>query len=81
MEEFYMKLQKIFRKAYEYLIFIPVDKLWNLSYKGLIKLCCPSILITHDSSLVEKDEVEAHRRSVRCKIKRLYKIHELHDMD
>ena len=53
----------------------------NLSYEELRKLCCPSALITHDSSLVEENEAEAHRRSVRCKIKRLHKIRELRNMN
>ena len=76
-----MKFKNLFRKSYEYLIFVPMDKLWNLSYEGLRKLCCPSVLITHDSSLVEENEAEAHRRSVRCKIKRLLKIRELRNMN
>ena len=76
-----MKFKNLFRKSYEHLIFVPMDKLWNLSYEGLRKLCCPSALITHDSSLVEENEAEAHRRSVRCKIKRLLKIRELRNMN
>ena len=76
-----MRLKNPFRKVYEYLIFVPIDKLWNLSYVGLRKLCCPSALITHDSSLVEENEAEAHRRSIRCKIKRLHKIRELRNMN
>ena len=76
-----MKLKNLFRKIYEYLIFVPMDKLWNLSYDRLRKLCCPSVLITHDYSLVEEDEAEACRRSVRCKIKRLHKIRELRNMN
>ena len=63
------KFKRPFAKMYEYLIFIPIDFLWKLSYKGLRKFCCPNY---YDNNRPE-DEEEAYKRGLFAKIRRIRK--------